>query len=50
MVERYPNLKEVVGCLIPGCEFSSLLDKKLAMWSTASHAWAMACRLSVSKK
>jgi hypothetical protein len=28
MVERYPNLKEEVGSLIPGCEISSLLDKK----------------------
>ena len=28
MVERCPNLKEEVGGLIPGCEISSLLDKK----------------------
>jgi hypothetical protein len=27
MVERYPNLKEEVGDLIPGFEISSLLDK-----------------------
>jgi hypothetical protein len=27
-VERYPNLKEEVGGSIPGCELSSLLDKK----------------------
>ena len=25
---RYPNLKEEVDSLIPGCEISSLLDKK----------------------
>ena len=31
MVERNPNLKEEVGDSIPGCEISSLLDKKLAM-------------------
>ena len=29
MVERYPNLKEEVGSSIPGCDISSLLDKKL---------------------
>ena len=28
MVERYPNLKEEVGGSIPGCEISSVLDKK----------------------
>ena len=28
MVERYPNLKDEVGGSIPGCEISSLLDKK----------------------
>jgi hypothetical protein len=28
MVDRYPNLKEEVGDLIPGYEVSSLLDKK----------------------
>ena len=38
MVERYPNLKEEVGGSIPGCEISSLLNRKLAMWSTASCA------------
>ena len=26
MVEGYPNLKEEVGSLIPGCEISSLLE------------------------
>jgi hypothetical protein len=30
IVERYPSLKEEVGGSIPGCEISSLLDKKLA--------------------
>jgi hypothetical protein len=38
MVERYPNLKEKVGGSIPGCEISSLLDGKLAKWSTISCA------------
>ena len=33
MVEGYPNLKEEVGGLNPGCEISSLLDGKLARWS-----------------
>jgi hypothetical protein len=32
MVERYPNLKKDVGGLIPDCEMSSLLDRKLARW------------------
>ena len=35
-MERYPNLKEEVGSSILGCEISSLLDIKLACWSTAS--------------
>ena len=39
MVEGYPNLKEEVGGSNPGCEISSLLDGKLARWSTASCAW-----------
>jgi hypothetical protein len=30
--------------LSPGCEISSLLDKKLALWSTASCTLALACR------
>ena len=50
MVERYPNLKEEVGGSIPNSEISSLLDKKLARWSTASYALALACRPFVSKK
>jgi hypothetical protein len=50
MMERYPNLKEEVGGLIPGFEISSLLDKTLARWSTASCALALASRPSVSKK
>ena len=49
MVERYPNLKEDVGGSNPGYEISSLLDGKLARWSTASCALAPACRPSVSK-
>ena len=40
MEERYPNLKEEVGGLIPGCEISSLLDKNLAL----------ACQPSVPKR
>jgi len=50
MVERYPNLKEEVGGSIPGFEISSLLDKILARWSTASCALALASWPSVSKK
>ena len=46
MVERYPNLKEEVGGSIPNCEISSLLDRKLARWSSASYALALACRPS----
>jgi hypothetical protein len=30
MMERYPYLKEEVGDSNPGCEISSLPDKKLA--------------------
>ena len=37
---RYSNLKEEVGGSTPGCEMSSLLDIKLAMWSIVS----LACR------
>ena len=43
-------LKEEIGSSILGCEISSLLDKKLARWSTASCALAYACRLSISEK
>ena len=50
MVERYPNLKKEVGGSNPGCEISSLLDGKLARWSTASCASVLACWPSVSKK
>ena len=50
MVERYPNLNEDVGGSIPGCEISSLLDRKLARWSTASCALDLVCRPSASKK
>jgi hypothetical protein len=49
MVERYPNLKEEVGNSNPGCEISSLHDGKLARWSIASYALALACRPFVSK-
>ena len=49
-MERYPNLKEEAGGLIPSCEISSLLDIKLVRWSTASYALALACRHSVSNK
>jgi hypothetical protein len=43
MVERYPNLKEEVGGSIPGYEMFSLLDIKLARWSTTSCALVLAC-------
>jgi hypothetical protein len=49
MVERYPNLKEEVGGSNPGCEIFSLLDGKLARWSTASCALALAYPPYVSK-
>jgi hypothetical protein len=45
MVERYPNLKEEVGGSIPRCEISSLLDKTLARWSSASCALALPVNL-----
>ena len=48
MVERYPNLKEEVGGFNPGYEISSLLDRKLARWSTASCALVLACWPSIS--
>ena len=44
------RIKEEVGGLIPDCEISSLLDRKLVRWSIASCALALACRHSVSKK
>jgi hypothetical protein len=50
MMEKYPNLKEEVGTLIPGREISLLLDKKLARWPTASCALVLACRPCVLKK
>jgi hypothetical protein len=52
MVERYPNLKEEVGCSIPGYEISSIyiIDGKPFRWSTASCALALACRPFVSTK
>ena len=50
MVERYLNLKKEVGDSIPRCEISSLLDKKLARWSTTSYALALGCHPSVSIK
>ena len=49
-MESYPTLEEEVSGLIPGCEISPLLDKKLAKWSIASYALALACRPSVSKR
>jgi hypothetical protein len=42
--------QEEVGDSTPSCEISSLLDKKLARWSTASCALALACWPSISKK
>jgi hypothetical protein len=50
MVGKYPILKEEVDDSIPDCEISCLLDRKLAMWLTASSALVMACRPFVSKK
>jgi hypothetical protein len=50
MVERYPNLKEKVGSSNPGCEISSLPDRKLVRWSTVSCALALTCRPFVSKR
>ena len=48
MVERCPYIKEEVGGSVPDCEISTLLDKKLVRWSTASRALALACRPYVS--
>ena len=39
MVENYQNLKEEVGCSIPGYEISCLLDIQLGRWWTASWWW-----------
>jgi hypothetical protein len=50
MMERYPNLKKEVGGANPNCEISSLLDAKLARWSTTSCVLALACRPSVSNQ
>ena len=50
ILERYPNLKEEVSVSIPGCEISSLLDIKLARWSTAYRAFVLAYRPCASKK
>jgi hypothetical protein len=50
MMERYPNLKEEVGGLNSGWKTSSLLDEKLARWSTVSCVLALICQHSVSKK
>jgi hypothetical protein len=45
------NLKEEVGGLIPDFEVSSLLDGKLAMWSTAcSYALALDYRTSIEEE
>ena len=49
MVERYPNPKEEVGGSNLGCEISSLLDKILVRWSTATCSLALACRTSISE-
>ena len=50
MVERYPNLKEEVGNLIPSYEISFVLDGKLVRWLIVSCALGLACRPFVSKK
>ena len=49
-MERYPVLKEEVGGSVPGCEISSLPDKKIASWSFVLCALASACRPYVLKK
>ena len=46
MVERYPNLKEEFGSLIPNYDISSLPNGKLAKWSIA----LLACCLKKKKK
>jgi hypothetical protein len=48
--EIYPNLKEEVGGLNSGWKTSSLLDEKLARWSTVSCVLALICQHYVSKK
>jgi hypothetical protein len=37
MLERYPNLKEEVGGLVPGCEISSSLDRKNLLGGQLPH-------------
>ena len=39
MMERYPNLKEEVSNLNPGCEISSLPDEKTCQVVNYSCAW-----------
>jgi hypothetical protein len=50
MVETNPNFEKEVGSSITGCEISSLLDGKLAKWSTAPCTLALTCRPFVSKE
>ena len=50
MMERYPRLKKEVGGLIPDCDISSLLDRKVVKWSTTSYALVLGCRPFVSKR
>jgi hypothetical protein len=50
MVERYPNLKEEVGGLIPSCEISSLHDGKLARSLVASCALALVFSLKKERR
>ena len=47
LVRDDPKLPEDVGGSIPNYEVSSLLDKNLARWSTASRALALICRPSI---
>jgi hypothetical protein len=52
IVERYPNLKEeaVQFPTMKSPLYSKKKKKTLAIWSTASCALTLACRLSISKK
>ena len=45
-----PKFQGKIGGLNPDYEISSLLNGKLAWWSTASYAFALARRPSISQK
>ena len=50
MVDKYPNLKEEVGDLIPNYEISSLLDKNLPCGQLPPMLWRSHVGLLYQKK